>query len=91
VVFMLRATVWTQRETMLGLLVLGTGFPAAFVFVGASMVSMTSCAQVYENGRLVRDTCSGVDWVAILAWTVVLGYLALQAFTIWRLSRSARR
>ena len=90
-VFLFRATVWSQREKLVGLLALGTGFPAAFLFVGMSLVTATSCSQVYENGRLVEDTCSGVDPATVVAWAVTLGYVALQGFTIWRLTRSARR
>jgi uncharacterized membrane protein len=90
-IFTFRATVWSQREKLLGLLVLGTGFPAAFFLMGVSIFAVSGCSQVYDNGRLVQDTCSGVDPATVVAWAVTLGYLALQAFTIWRLTRSARR
>ena len=90
-VFVVRATIWSQREKLLGLLVLGTGFPAAFTFAGLSVVAVRACGQVYENGRLVEDTCSGVDPATVVAWVVTLGYVALQAITVWRLTRSARR
>ncbi len=90
-IFVLRATIWSQREKLLGMLVLGTGFPVAFVFAGLSVVAVRACGQVYENGRLVEDTCSGTDPATVVVWVVTLGYVALQAFTIWRLTRSARR
>jgi len=90
-VFVFRATVWSQREKLVGLLALGTGFPAAFLFFGVSLLTVSSCSQVHENGRLVQDSCSGVDPVTVVAWVVTLGYVAFQAVTMWRLVRSARR
>jgi uncharacterized membrane protein len=89
-VMMARATVFTEREKWLGFLGLGSGFPLAFVLIGASLVTVTSCSQVTENGQVVSDSCSGVDPVTVVAWVLTIGYVALQAFTIWRLTRSAR-
>jgi uncharacterized membrane protein len=90
-VMMARATVWTAREKCLGFVGLGSGLPAALIFLAASLMSARSCSQVYENDVLVKDTCSGVDPVAVVAWVLVVGYLALQVFTVWRLVRSMRR
>ena len=90
-VLMARATVWTEREKWLGFLGLGSGFPVVFVSLFLSVIAVRGCSQVYENGRLVSDTCSGVDWVAVVVWSVTVGYLAFQVFTIWKLVRSMRR
>ena len=90
-VMMARTPVWTYREKWLGFIGLGSGLPAVSVLFFAGSFTASSCTQVFEKGRLVQDTCAGVNWVAVVAWTVTLGYLALQAFTIWRLVRSARR
>jgi uncharacterized membrane protein len=90
-VMMVRATVWSDRQRLLGLIALGSGMPAVFVFLAGSLVAVRTCSQAIENGRVVQDTCGGVDWVAIAAWTVIVAYLALQVFTIWWLLRSARR
>jgi uncharacterized membrane protein len=90
-VMMARVTVWSERDRMLGFVGLGTGLPLAFGAVFLSTAIVTSCSQVYENGQLVSDTCGGTNWVAVTSWSILLGYLALQAFAIWRLTRSARR
>jgi uncharacterized membrane protein len=90
-VMMARATVWSERDRILGFVALGTGLPAALVSLFVSTMVVTSCSQVYENGRLVSDSCGGTNWVAIAAWSLTLGYLAFQAFTVWRLVKSARR
>ena len=90
-VMMARATMWSEREKLLGMLGLGTGLPFALVWLAVSTMAVSSCAQVYENGRLVDDTCGGVNWVAVIAWSLTLGYLALQVLTVWRLVRSMRR
>jgi uncharacterized membrane protein len=90
-VMMARAPVWSEREKWLGFLALGSGLPAAIVLLGAATMTVSTCSQVSVNGAVVRESCSGVNWVAVVAWTVTLGYLALQVFTVWRLVRSARR
>ncbi|MEO6512265.1 MAG: hypothetical protein ABIO16_14805, partial [Nocardioides sp.] len=88
-VMMARTEVWSERDKWLGFIGLGSGFPVAFVFLAVATLTVRPCGQVYENGVLVQDTCGGTNWVAITAWTVTLGYLALQALTVWRLVRSA--
>jgi hypothetical protein len=88
---MARAQEWTHREKWLGMIGLGSGFPAAIVFLAASTVAVRSCTSWSSSDGSSGSTCGGVDWVAIVAWTVTIGYVALQAFTIWRLVRSARR
>jgi uncharacterized membrane protein len=90
-VMMARAQVWSDREKWLGMIGLGSGFPVAIVFLAASTLAMRSCTSWATSDGASGSTCGGVDWVAIVAWTVALGYVALQAFTIWRLVRSARR
>jgi len=90
-VMMARATVWTEREKLLGMLGLGTGLPFALVWLAVSTMAVSGCSQVYENGRLVEDNCGGVNWAAVIAWSLTLGYLALQVFTVWLLVRSMRR
>ena len=92
-VMMARATVWTEREKLLGMLGLGTGLPFALVWLAVSTMAVSSCSssQVYENGRLVGEACGGFNWAAVIAWTLTLGYLALQVFTVWQLVRSVRR
>jgi hypothetical protein len=91
-VMMARVMVWTDREKWLGFIALGSGFPASVVLAfGAVMVAPPGCASWASSDGTTGTTCGGVNWVAVIAWTVTLGYLALQAFTIWRLVRSARR
>jgi hypothetical protein len=90
-VMMARAQVWTERQKWLGFVALGSGLPVAFVFLAVSTFAVRTCSQVYENGVVVQDTCGGFDWVALVAWGVTLGYLALQGFTVWRLVRAAKR
>ena len=90
-IFTIRATIWTPRQKLAALLVLGSGFVVSFLLVALSLVAFSTCSQVYENGILVEDTCSGNNLSYVVWWTLTLGYLALQGFTIWRLSRSAKR
>jgi hypothetical protein len=90
-VMMARATVWSERDKWLGFVGLGSGLPAALVFLGAGTVAARSCSGAIEAGVVVQDTCSGVDPVAIVAIGVTVAYIALQTFTVWRLVRSMRR
>ena len=90
-VMMARTQVWNERQKWLGFLGLGSGFPAVFAFGVAATLSTRSCTSWSSSDGTSGSTCGGVDWVAIAAWTLTLGYLALQAFTIWRLVRSAQR
>ena len=90
-VMMARAQVWTERQKWLGFVALGSGLPVAFVFLAVSTFAVRTCSQVIENGVVVQDSCGGFDWVALVAWVVTLGYLALQGFTVWLLVRAARR
>jgi hypothetical protein len=90
-VMMARATVWTDRERSLGFLAVGSGFPAALVFFFAATIVTTSCASWSSSDGTSGTTCGGVNWVAVVAWTLTLAYVALQVFTIWLLLRSARR
>ncbi|MEO6512246.1 MAG: hypothetical protein ABIO16_14705, partial [Nocardioides sp.] len=90
-VMMARAEVWSERDKWLGFIGLGSGFPVAFVFLAVSTLAVRSCSSWSSSDGTSGSTCGGTDWVAITAWTVTLGYLALQAFTVWRLVRSARR
>jgi uncharacterized membrane protein len=86
-----RATVWTEREKGWGFLALGTGFPAITMAALAGTMVTTTCESWASSDGSSGTTCGGTNWVAIVAWTLTLGYLALQAFTAWRLLRSARR
>jgi uncharacterized membrane protein len=90
-VMMARATVWTERQKWLGMLALGSGFPVVTLLLMISTVTATSCSQVFENGQLVQDTCGGFNPVAAAFIGLTVAYFALQAFTIWRLMRSARQ
>jgi len=90
-VMMARATVWTEREKVLGFLALGTGFPVVGVVLGLSLGVATSCESWSSSDGTSGTTCGGTNWGAIVAWTLTLGYLAFQALTAWRLARSARR
>ena len=43
---------------------------------------------IHHSGEHKRG---GFNWAAVIAWTLTLGYLALQVFTVWQLVRSVRR
>lgn len=90
-VMMARAQVWDERQKWLGFIGLGSGFAVALVFVAAGTFVTRSCTSWSISDGSSGSTCSGVDWVAVTAWTVTIAYLALQVFTIWRLTRAARR
>ena len=90
-VMMARAQVWDERQKWLGFLGVGSGFPVAIVFVAVGTLATRSCSSWSSSDGTSGSTCGGVDWVAVTAWTVVIAYLALQVFTVWRLTRAARR
>lgn len=90
-VMMARAPVWDERQKWLGFIGLGSGFPVVIVFVLAGTLATRSCASWSSSDGTSGSTCGGVDWVAVTAWTVTIGYLALQVVTIWRLTRAAQR
>jgi uncharacterized membrane protein len=90
-VMLARATVWTEREKVLGYLALGTGFPVVGVLLALTTGVATSCESWSSSDGSSGTTCGGTNWGAIVAWVLTLGYLVFQAFTAWRLLRSARR
>jgi hypothetical protein len=98
-VLLVRATVWTEREKLLGFLGLGTGFVVFFAVLGIGLVaagrdSGPCIATTSTDGGLVSTTCTGGDGgiglAGITVLTLLACYLAFQVFTIWRLTRSMR-
>jgi len=90
-VMMARASVWTDREKWRGFLAVGSGFPVVVLLFFASTMVATTCESWSSSDGTSGTTCGGTNWVAIVAWSLTLAYLALQVFTIWGLVRSARR
>ena len=89
-VMMVRTTVWSERDRWLGLLALGSGFPASLVFLASLTLATSSCSTVTRSGEVESDTCGGLDVAGVAVLVVVVAYLALQALTVWRLARAAR-
>ncbi|MCB0909731.1 MAG: hypothetical protein KDB63_21745 [Nocardioidaceae bacterium] len=98
-VLLLVSRLWTAGEKVLGALFLATGFPLVF---GTVLFTPTPSSQGEECSQSVRAdgtsgplhcTQTGGDgganpWVF---WVAAAIYLALQAYTIWRLVRARRR
>ena len=94
--------VWTGREKLLGLLALGTGLPVIFL-TSASVVGVTyqSCSggaiesSAPADGTVITTqldtTCTtsggAPTWVSVVALGVLVAYVVLQAWTVWRLTR----
>ena len=84
------STVWTNREKVIGLLVLPGGLLPAGLFglMGGSRL----CSEVIENGRVVSETCSG-GMPVWLAWVIiavlVLGPIWTVFFLLTRMNRRA--
>lgn len=89
-VMMARATAWTERQKWLGFLVLGSGFVVSILLVFSAVFVTSGCMSWESSDGSSGSTCGGVDRVAVVAWSVVIGYLALQAATTWWLLRRAR-
>ena len=100
-VLLLVSRLWTPGEKVLGALFLATGFPVVFTTVLLAPISTDAstgeaCSQsVRADGTTGPMECTqtGGDgganpWVF---WIIAAVYLALQAYTIWRLVRARRR
>ena len=94
--------VWTGREKLLGLLALGTGLPVVLVTVATAGTTVyQECGGGVErttgiDGTVattpITETCTTVGdapptWLAPVVIVLLLAYLVLQAWTVWRLTR----
>ena len=92
---------WSGRQKAWGLLGIATGFPLLFgtillpagveseVCESVSVSSDSSAATSADATTTVNCTDSGgaADWLPALAVALLLAYLALQVWTVWRLTR----
>jgi uncharacterized membrane protein len=94
---------WSGRQKAWGLVALGSGFPLAIALLGLAAgvpVTSSTCSStptVVVDGQAgsqvsQASTCSttaghGVSWVVL---AIAVAYLAVQAYTIWRLTRWRR-
>jgi hypothetical protein len=99
-VLLARATVWTEREKVLGFFAIGTGF-----FVGLSVIIVgliaaptggPSCESVTtSDGTSLPASCTsdggGFNTIGVVVAVLLAAYLVFQVVTIWRLTRSAGR
>jgi hypothetical protein len=99
-ILLARATVWTEREKLLGFLGLGSGFFVSLGILGlglmAARVEGVACSEVTTtDGTLVSSSCTpasgGIDWLGNILLVLLAAYVAFQVFTIWRLARAAGR
>jgi hypothetical protein len=99
-ILLVRATVWTEREKLLGFLGLGTGFFVTLGILGLGLMAASSdgiaCSEVTTtDGTLKSSDCSpgggGPDMLGIVFLVLLAAYVAFQVFTIWRLARAAGR
>ena len=99
-VLLARATVWTEREKLLGFLGLGSGFFVSLATIGLSLIAVrttgAACTETTTvDGTLLTSDCSpasgGIDAFGVVVLVLLAAYLAFQVFTIWRLARSAGR
>lgn len=88
---------WTGPQKLRGYLSLGTGLPVVFIALSAGFVgASTSCSagsEVRPDGTLIQTpmVCtetSGAPWLAILAVTLLIGYVGWQFLTVRRLLRN---
>jgi uncharacterized membrane protein len=81
---------WSGRQKLRGFLGLATGFPLAFTTIllpiGGEVSTCTS-----SSSSATTQTCTSEGglpgWVGLVALVLLAGYLCLQAWTIWRLTR----
>jgi metal-sulfur cluster biosynthetic enzyme len=80
---------WTDREKVIGLLVVPGGLlPAAVI----GLMGGSSCIEAIENGRVVSETCSGgmPMWLAyVILAVLVIGPIWTVFFLIGRMNRRA--
>ncbi|GAB3037524.1 hypothetical protein GCM10011376_31210 [Nocardioides flavus (ex Wang et al. 2016)] len=99
---LLSLSAWSAREKLLGLLVLGTGFPVVLLTTAYASFAAYECTGGAQETVVQADgtattttldaTCSSLGavppaWLQAVFIALALAYLALQAWTVWRLSR----
>jgi uncharacterized membrane protein len=101
------SNVWSLRQKMVGFAALGTGFVAAWLAIGLSLVasSATMCSDTVSSSTPAAppgsgdqidqtvSTCgnSGMTWANYLAIGLTVGYIVFQIYALWMLTRAARR
>jgi uncharacterized membrane protein len=97
VVLLAVSKTWTGREKALGLAGLATGFPLTFLVLaisytpGASNESCTGTGPVSATDGDVTCTIGpDAGSYGLVALAMAVAYLALQIYTVWRLTRPRR-
>ncbi len=101
-VLMAISAAWSGREKLLGLLALGTGLPVALTTVSSlAFVTYESCSGTGQETVVGADgtvtttpleaTCTTAGgsstWLSVVAVVLLVAYLALQVWTLRRLTR----
>jgi hypothetical protein len=99
-VLLARATVWTEREKVLGFLGLGSGFFVSLAALGTGLLAVrttgAACSEVSTtDGTVLSTDCTpasgGITAFGVVVVALLAGYVVFQVFTIWRLARAAGR
>ena len=101
-VLLARATVWTEREKLLGFLGLGIGLlrepGSRSAWAWWPCARSGACLHRGQHDRRDRARpataprrAAASTTLGVVVLTLLAGYLAFQAFTIWRLARAAGR
>lgn len=89
VVLLAVSRVWSGRQKAWGLAILATGFPVAFLVL---LVPAPAATTVCDSGATSTvPTCVSEggwpDWAFTVIQVLLVAYLCVQAWTLWRLTR----
>ena len=99
---LLGLSAWSAREKLLGLLALGTGMPAVLMTMSYAAFGGYDCSGPSQETVVRADgtttttvldpTCSPMGsgpsvWLQAVLIALAIAYLALQVWTLWRLTR----
>lgn len=97
-VLLAMSNVWSAREKLIGYLALGTGFVAAWLIIGVSLVASPSesCSiSTTSEAGVETSVCTGGDGgltvVNYLAIGLTIAYFAFQIYALWVLIRAIRK
>ena len=84
------APAWTGREKLLGFATLATGLPlllVSVVWIAFGGVSSSTVCEGTAAGEICTTSDPGSAWGGYLFVALAVGYLVLQIWTVWRLTR----
>jgi uncharacterized membrane protein len=88
VILLLVSGVWSGRQKAWGAAGLATGVPVTMILLFASPPAETSMCVVSPSTPQVCTSSGGwPGWAYAIVWGILVAYLCLQAYSVWRLSR----